>query len=48
MFSQGSESGTLYVYELDGIFLYGQIFGPADVEAYSGDLAFKYFADNNV
>ena len=45
---QGSGAATLYVYELDGIFLYGQIFGPADVSGYGGDLAFKYFADNDV
>lgn len=39
---------TVYLYELNGIFLYGQTFGPADVTGYSGNAALKYFAENGI
>lgn len=45
---QGSGSATLNVYEMDGIFLYGQTFGPASETGYSGNAALKYFAQNGI
>ncbi|MCJ1471068.1 hypothetical protein MMC07_009716 [Pseudocyphellaria aurata] len=45
---EGSGPATLYVYELDGIFVFGKTFGPADVTGYSGDAAFEHLAQNGI
>lgn len=43
---QGSPT-TLYVYELDRLFVFGGDFGFADTSSYSTDAALKYLAQNN-
>lgn len=46
--SLGTGPCTIFVYELDDIFLYGEKMGPANVFDYSGKSALTYFSKNGI
>lgn len=45
---ESSGFATPFLYELDGIFVYGQSFGSSDLDGYNADAALKYFAQHGI